>query len=93
MNVHFNEDADMLTIVISDEPVHRTIEIEHGIVDLDANGEILAVEILGATEVIQKVARLAMRPNLERALTARAAEVLHDVQQQLADAKRSSGVE
>ncbi len=84
MKVHFNDDADLLTIVLRDEPVHRTVEIEHGIVDLDASGEILSVEIFGATEIIEKVAELAMHPKLDQALAFRAAEVLADVQRQLA---------
>lgn len=87
MTVHFNEDTDTLTIVLRDVPVTRTVEIEHGIVDLDPDGEILAVEIYGASEVIERVAQLAMQPSLEHVLAARAASVLHDVQQRLAESK------
>lgn len=87
MKVNFNPDTDVLTIVLRDAPVTRTLEIEHGIVDLDQDGEILAVEIFGASEVIERVAQLAMQPSLEHVLAARAASVLHDVQQRLAAAK------
>jgi uncharacterized protein YuzE len=87
MKVHFNEDADTLTIVLRNSPVSRTLEIEHGIVDLDGNGEILAVEIFGASEIVEQVAQLAMQPSLEHVLAARAASVLHDVQQAVAEAK------
>lgn len=87
MNVHFNEDTDVLTIVLRDAPVTRTLEIEHGIVDLDGDGEILAVEIFGASEVIERVAQLAVQPDLEHVLTVRAASVLHDVQQRIAEVK------
>ena len=87
MNVHFNGDGDTLTIILREAPVHRTLEIEHGIVDLDEAGEILAVEIFGATEIIEQVAHLAMQPSLEDALAARAASVLHDVQKRVAEAR------
>ena len=89
MKVHFNDNTDTLTIVLLDASVDRTLEIEHGIVDLDAAGEILAVEIFGASEIITQAARLAMQPSLEHVLAARAASVLHDVQQQVAEAKSS----
>ena len=87
MNVHFNPDTDTLTIVLRDAPVTRTLEIEHGLVDLDHEGEILAVEIFGASEVVERIAQLALQPSLEHVLAARAASVLHDVQQRLAEAK------
>ena len=86
MNVHFNDDTDVLTIVLRDAPVHRTLEIEYGIVDLDEAGEILAVEIFGASH-IERIAQLAMQPSLEHVLTARAANVLHDVQQRVAEVR------
>lgn len=87
MKIHFNEDTDVLTIVLRSAPVHRTLEIEHGVVDLDVDGEILAVEIFGASEVIERVAQLAMQPSLEHVLAARAASVVHDVQQRVAEAR------
>lgn len=87
MNVHFNADTDVLTIVLRDAPVTRTLEIEHGIVDLDPEGEILAVEVFGASEVIERVAQLAVQPDLEHVLAVRAASVLHEVQQRVAEAK------
>jgi uncharacterized protein YuzE len=87
MTVHFNDDSDTLTIVLRNSPVDRTLEIEHGIVDLDAAGEILAVEIFGASEIVEQVAHLAIQPSLEHVLAARAASVLHDVQQRVAEAK------
>lgn len=59
MKVHFNDDTDVLTIVLRDAPVHRTLEVEHGIVDLDEAGEILAAEIFGASDLIERVAQLA----------------------------------
>lgn len=62
MKVHFNDDTDTLTIVLSDSPVHQTLEIEHGIVDLDGAGEILAVEIYGASDVITEGLRHADDP-------------------------------
>ena len=65
----------------------RAVEIEHGIVDLDEAGEILAVEIFGASEVIERVAQLAMQPSLEHVLAARAASVVHDVQQRVAESQ------
>lgn len=89
MRIDFHEDTDTLTIVLNDIPVTRTLEIEHGIVDLDENGEILAVEIFGASEVVEQVAQLAMQPSLEHVLAARAMDVLHDVQQRVAEARQA----
>jgi uncharacterized protein YuzE len=88
MKIHYDEDLDTLTIVRRDEPVARTVEIEYGLVDLDADGEILAVEVLGASEIVERTVEVVRQPNLADVLSSRARRLLDEVTEQISKAAR-----
>lgn len=51
MKTHYDADADALYLRFADAPVSESEEVRPGIVfDFDADGRIVAVEILDATE-------------------------------------------
>lgn len=51
MKSHYDAEADALYLRFADAPVSESEEVRPGIVfDFDANGKIVAVEILDATE-------------------------------------------
>ena len=51
MNISYDKDADCLYIQFQQGKVHRTKEIEEGIlVDLDEEGKIYGIEIVGVSE-------------------------------------------
>jgi uncharacterized protein YuzE len=50
VRIMFDSDVDALTFVLSDAPVARTVEAGDGrMIDLDDQGRVIAVEILGAS--------------------------------------------
>jgi uncharacterized protein YuzE len=54
VRISFDSDVDGLTFVVSDRAVARTVEAGEGrLVDLDADGNVVAIEILGASHGIQ----------------------------------------
>ena len=53
MRITFDTEADALTLVVSREPVERTVDVRDGrFIDLDADGNIVALEILDASQGI-----------------------------------------
>ncbi len=51
MNISYDKDADCLYIQFQQGKVHRTKKIEEGIlVDLDEEGKIYGIEIVGVSE-------------------------------------------
>ena len=51
MNISYDEDADRIYIQFQQGKVHKTRKIEEGIlVDLDEEGKIYGIEIVGASE-------------------------------------------
>ena len=51
MNINYDEDADCLYIQFQQGTVHKTKKMEDGIlVDLDEDGKIFGIEIVGASE-------------------------------------------
>jgi uncharacterized protein YuzE len=79
VKIHHNEDTDLLTIVVSDERVARTVEFDFGIVDVDEAGNILGLEIFDASEVIAKGLEAASNPPLDTLLADRARALLKEV--------------
>ena len=50
MRITFDTETDALTLVVSREPVERTVDVREGrFIDLDADGNIVALEILDAS--------------------------------------------
>jgi uncharacterized protein YuzE len=86
LKINYDEDLDTLTIVRRDGPVFRTVEVEYGLVDLDPDGEILAVEILGASGIIEQTLDVMEHPNLADALASRARRLLDEVTEQITGA-------
>ncbi len=53
MRITFDTEVDALTLVVSSEPVERTVDVRDGrFIDLDADGNIVALEILDASQGI-----------------------------------------
>ncbi len=51
MKIEYDKEVDALYIRIQEKKVARTKEIEEGVnVDLDENGKVIGLEIIGATE-------------------------------------------
>lgn len=51
MNINYDKDADCLYIQFQQGTVHKTKKVENGIlVDLDENGKIFGIEIVGVSE-------------------------------------------
>ena len=50
MRITFDTEADALTLVVSREPVERTVDAREGrFIDIDADGNVVALEILDAS--------------------------------------------
>jgi uncharacterized protein YuzE len=57
--VYLDESVDAATIVVSDEPVARTERVEGiGFVDLDKNDNIVAIEVLAASEALERLEQM-----------------------------------
>ncbi len=55
MKIEYDREVDALYIRIQDKKVSRTREIEEGInLDIDADGKIIGLEIIGAVERYNK---------------------------------------
>ena len=55
MKIEYDKEVDALYIRIQEKKVARTKEIEEGInLDLDAEGKVIGLEIIGATERYSK---------------------------------------
>jgi len=55
MRIEYDREVDALYIRIQDKKVSRTREIEEGInLDIDADGKIIGLEIIGAVERYNK---------------------------------------
>jgi len=51
MRITFDTEADALTLVVSREPVERTVDAREGrFIDIDADGNVVALEILDASQ-------------------------------------------
>lgn len=91
MRVSYDKKVDSLRVRIKEDvPIARTVEVPYGLVDVDADGEIVAFEVLGASAVIERAAELATQPDLEDALTATVREYAAKAQEKLADAEGST---
>lgn len=51
MRLTYDTDVDALTIVVSREPVERTVDVREGrFIDLDEAGRVVGIEILDASQ-------------------------------------------
>jgi uncharacterized protein YuzE len=51
MRMHYSQDADAIYIRLKEDPIHNTKEVaENIIMDFDAKGNVIGIEILFASE-------------------------------------------
>jgi len=51
MRMHYSQDADAIYIRLKEDPIHNTDEVaENIIMDFDAKGNVIGIEILFASE-------------------------------------------
>jgi len=62
MSITYDPETDTLTIILSDAQVEESDEIKQGtILDFDAQGNIVAMEILHASERVQAPSQIEYR--------------------------------
>jgi len=65
MRVTYDEKVDALTVCLREGvPIARTVEVDLGLLDLDADGRIVALEVLGASAVFENAVELATQKDL-----------------------------
>jgi uncharacterized protein YuzE len=70
MRFSYDPSVDALWVRIKEDgPIVRTVEVRDGLLDLDADGKVVAFELLGASAVIERAAELATNPDLVEVLT------------------------
>jgi uncharacterized protein YuzE len=53
MRMHYSQDADAIYIRLKEDPIHNTEEVaENIIMDFDAKGNVIGIEILFASESV-----------------------------------------
>ena len=53
MRMHYSQDADAIYIRLKEDPIHNTDEVaENIIMDFDAKGNVIGIEILCASEKV-----------------------------------------
>lgn len=91
MRISYDQEVDALMVVVREGvSVARTVEVKHGLVDLDDAGEVVAFELLGASSIIERVAELAMQPQLEEVLGDALHEYLRDARRRVAEQQSES---
>jgi uncharacterized protein YuzE len=84
MRVAYDKKVDALMVRIKEDvPIARTVEVEEGLLDLDADGKIVAFELLGASAVIERAAELATQKDLAEELTRAVRRYAEQAQEQL----------
>jgi uncharacterized protein YuzE len=59
IDVYLDESADAATLVVSDRRVARTVRLNDiGLVDLDENDDVVAIELFGASKALERLGRL-----------------------------------
>ena len=67
--VYLDESVDAATIVVSDEPVERTVRVDGiGFVDLDENDDVVAIEVLAASKALDRLERMEREAQPRRGL-------------------------
>jgi uncharacterized protein YuzE len=90
--VYLDESVDAATLVVSDSPVARTVRVEGiGFVDLDANDNIVAIEVLGASKAMERLKQMEREtqpsPSLYDELRASASRFLEQARERVENGK------
>jgi uncharacterized protein YuzE len=82
IDYRYSRPDDILTLKVSDEPVARTEETEHGLIDYDANGNIVEIEVFAASRVSAHVDRIEPdRPSLDVDLSNAISQYVHEARE------------
>ena len=57
VTVHYDRDVDAMTIIVSKNPVARTVKTRFGLVDLDNDEGIVAIEVFAASKMLARARR------------------------------------
>jgi uncharacterized protein YuzE len=92
MRVAYDKKVDALMVRIKEDvPIARTVEVEEGLLDLDADGNIVAFELLGASAVIERAAELATQKDLAEDLKRAVHRYAEQAQEQLEQSETEPG--
>jgi uncharacterized protein YuzE len=87
VDVYLDETADAATLVVSNERVAKTVQVEGiGFADLDKHGNVVALELLGARKAMERLERLEQNTkhrSLDDELRAAASRFVQQAQAQL----------
>jgi uncharacterized protein YuzE len=84
MRVTYDEKVDALTVRLREgASIVRTVEVGLGLLDLDADGRIVALEVLGASAVFENAVELATQEDLAGDLPLALRICLDEAQEQL----------
>jgi uncharacterized protein YuzE len=84
MRLSYDSETDALMVVVREEmAIARTVEVRHGLLDLDAEGEVVAFELLGASAIIERAADLLHRPDLAEALADAVRQYVREAQDEI----------
>ncbi len=93
MRVSYDSKTDALMVVVREgTQIARTVEVQHGLVDLDGEGKVVAFELLGASAIIERAADLLNRPDLEEVLADSVRRYVREAQSEIerAEAEHSA---
>jgi uncharacterized protein YuzE len=88
IRVYLDQEVDAARVVVSDEPIARTVRAEgFGFVDLDADGNVVAIELFKVSKQIKEARRqrdeLTDAPNLEEELRLEASRLVKRAQERV----------
>jgi uncharacterized protein YuzE len=84
VRVYLDKDVDAATIVLSDEPVARTVRVEGwGFVDLDADENVVAIELLRFSKQVVQVERQKKGRELDDELRASASRFVREARERV----------
>ena len=98
IDVYLDESVDAATLVVSDRRVARTVRLKHiGLVDLDEDDNVVAIELFGASKALERLGRLEQRAGashrLDDDLRASASRFVEHARAHLEDAEAVDGMQ
>jgi uncharacterized protein YuzE len=98
IDVYLDESADAATLVVSDRRVARTVRLKDiGLVDLDKDDNVVAIELFGASKAVERLGRLEQEAGTNRRLDddlrASASRFVEHARAHLADGEAVDGVQ